>query len=64
MMTGIRLVTIGGPIPVTVGTFEMRRKHEETKVTTDTRMEALRRQKRRQLRGSRSPGSPSRGIEG
>ena len=30
------------PIPVTVGTFEARRQHEGPKVTTVTRMEALR----------------------
>ena len=33
------------PIPVTVGTFEARRQHEGPKVTTVTRMEALRLQK-------------------
>ena len=50
-MTVTRIVTFGGPIPVTVGTLEMRRKHEEPKVTTVARMAALRRKKRRQLRG-------------
>ena len=43
-------------IPQTVGTLETRRKHKEPKVTTVTRMAAVRRQKRRQLRGSRPPG--------
>ena len=38
---------IRGPIPVTIGTFDTRRKHEEPKFTTVTRMAALRRQKRR-----------------
>ena len=33
-MTVTRIVTLGGPIHATVGTFETRRKHEEPKVTT------------------------------
>ena len=49
-------MALGGPIPVTVGTVETRRKHEEPKVTTVTRMAALRRQIRRQLQGSRPRG--------
>ena len=53
MRTVTRIVTAGGPIPVTVGTVDTRRKHEESKMTTVKRMAALRRQKRRQLRGSR-----------
>ena len=40
MMTLARIVTLGGPIPVTAGTIETRRKHE--KVTTVTRMAASR----------------------
>ena len=43
MMTVTSIVTLGGPIPATVGTFETQRKHEEPKVTTVTRMAALRR---------------------
>ena len=52
-MTATRIVTLGGPIPASVGIVETRRKHEEPNVTTVTRMAPLRRQKRRQLRGSR-----------
>ena len=44
-MTVTGIVTLGGPVPVTVRTFEMRRLHEEQKVTTVTRMAALRRRK-------------------
>ena len=55
----IVIVTLGGPIPVTVGTFETRGKHKEPKVTTVTRMAALRRQKRRHLRGLHARGAPS-----
>ena len=51
--TVLRITMRTTPIPVTVGTFEVRRQHEGPKVTTVTRMEALRLQKRRQLRGSR-----------
>ena len=58
VMTVTRIVTLEGPIHVTVGTFETRRKHEEPNVTTDTRMAALRRQKRRQLRVSRPRRGP------
>ena len=42
----VRIVTLGGPIPVTVGPFETRQEQEEPKVTTVTRLAALRRQKR------------------
>ena len=45
MLIVTRTMTLGGPIPVAVGTFDTRRKHEEPKVTTVTRMAALRRQK-------------------
>ena len=31
VMTVVRIVTLGGPIPVTVGTFETRGKHEKAK---------------------------------
>ena len=55
-MTVARIGTLRGRIPVTVGTFETPRKHEEPKVTTVTRMATLRHQKRRQLRGSRPAG--------
>ena len=41
--TGMAMRTI--PIPVTVGIFEARREHEGSKVTTVTRMEAVRRPK-------------------
>ena len=47
-MTVARIVTLRGPIPATVGTFETLRKHEELKVMTVTRIATLRRQKRRQ----------------
>ena len=58
VMTVARIVTLGGRIPLTVRTFETRRKHEDPKVTTVARMTVLRRQKRRQLRGSRFGGGP------
>ena len=50
MRTVLRIAMRTTPIPVTVGPFEARRQHEGPKVTTVTRMEALRLQKRRQLR--------------
>ena len=42
MRTVLRIAMRTTPIPVTVGTFEARRQHEGPKVTTVTRMEALR----------------------
>ena len=39
------------PTPVTLATAKTRRKHQRLKVTTVTRMAALRRQKRRHLQG-------------
>ena len=48
-----RTVTRTTPMCVIVGTLETRRKHEGLKVTTAPRMAALRRQRRRQLRGWR-----------
>ena len=45
MITVTRTVTLGSPIPVSVGTFEAGQKHEELKLRTVTRMAALRRQK-------------------
>ena len=59
VMTVTGIATLGGPIPVTVVISETRRKDEEPKGTTVTRMAALRRQKRRQLRGSRPRRAPS-----
>ena len=46
MTTVLRIAMKTTPIPVTVGNFEAGREHEGPKVTTVTRMQALRRQKR------------------
>ena len=46
-------------IRVTVGMFKARDKHEGPKVTTVTRMEALRLEQQRLLRGWRRRGAPS-----
>ena len=43
-MTVIRIATLGRLIPVTVGTFETRRRHEGLKATTVTGMAVLRRE--------------------
>ena len=51
--TVMRMATLRGSIPVIVGTLEALGGGEASKRTTVTRMAALRRQKRRQLRGWR-----------
>ena len=47
------------PIPVTVGTFDTRRKHKGPKLATATRMAAFSQQQRRQLRRWQPQEAPS-----
>ena len=58
MTTGLMITMSTTPIPVTVDIFERPREHEGPTVVTVTKMEALRRQKRRHLRGWRPPRRP------